>query len=413
MTNYNHPGWDQFATPAQQKYLDAFREQGSQRKAAESLGVNIRCVERALSRLRKKAAIQGFSPEHDYTRSAPYGHRSRGNSTMYNSKGEPVLQWVKHSADQQEYEEFIGGVVSAWMADIQPVTLPPFQYANPQDDIIPWFQIGDAHLGMVAWMREVGHNFDLQIGVSELLAAFQTLLEKCEPGKRCVINDLGDGTHYENFRAETEASGNPQDADGRFPKMIDFYIAAFKAMIQLALTKFEHVDVIINQGNHSRTNDVWMSRLIREAFGETGRVTCLPNDSVFIPYKMGNTFVVTHHSDKARGPKLAEAVLRDYPDAVKDCRFIYVDTGHIHHRYTAKEYGLVEIESWNNLAPNDKWHHEAGWRSKQSMSVVLRSRTYGEIGRHRAPIEMVHDRLMRASSGTASTSAPCRAVYEV
>jgi hypothetical protein len=49
------------------------------------------------------------------------------------------------------------------------------------------------------------------------------------------------------------------------------------------------------------------------------------------------------------------------------------------------------FESWNNLAPGDKYAHDGGWRSKQLMSLVLRSRTYGERGRTLMPAELVRD----------------------
>jgi hypothetical protein len=154
-----------------------------------------------------------------------------------------------------------------------------------------------------------------------------------------------------------------------------------------------------------------MAVVIRAVYGKTGRVHVVPNEGVFIPYLMGKTFVLVHHSDKASGKRLADVHLNDYREALKQAEFFYVDVGHVHHRYVAKEYGLIQVESWNNLAPNDKHHHDAGYRSKQSMTLVLRSRSYGEVGRHRVPVEMVWDRLSKAIG--VETSRPCREIYTV
>ena len=71
-------------------------------------------------------------------------------------------------------------------------------------------------------------------------------------------------------------------------------------IVDLALTKAANVDVIVNQGNHSRTNDMWMAVLLRAVYGHTGRVNVLNNSSPFIAYRMGKTLVMTHHSDTAK-----------------------------------------------------------------------------------------------------------------
>jgi len=401
---------EQFATEKQWAHYLAYFKHGSERKAADALGCDRAGIGTAIRAIEKKATAAGYAPDQGLYNPFPMG-RTLGKVTIQSDATGKVIQtWARMEKGEDEEDRIKSGV-EAFLADRPKIEIPPFTFQNPDKDIIPWFQIGDAHLGMVSWMRETGHNFDLDIGAAELGAAFDMLLEQCEPGERCVINDMGDGTHYENFKAETEQSGNRLDADGRFPKMIEVYGALFKALIDRALTKFQHVDVIINQGNHSRTNDIWMAFLIRTLYADSDRVTAVPNEPVFIPYLMGKTFVLVHHSDRASGKKLADVMLSDYRDALKQAEFFYIDTGHIHHRQVAKEYGLIEIESWNNLAPNDKFHHDAGWRSKQSMALVFRSRTYGDVGRRRVPVQMVWDRLSKASG--VRTSMPDRKIYTV
>lgn len=402
-----------FCTKRQREYLEAWNEHGSAGLAAVALGAAKSAVTQAHAAVKKKAAQQGYAPDYGMIREAPQGFHVKGVSTLYDREGHQAAQWVKTSADAVSMREALEDARAALLEDIPPYNAEPFLLPTPDSDIIPWIQIGDAHLGMVAYMRETGHNFDLEIGAAEFREAFRYLLDKCDPGERCVINDLGDATHYENFKAETERGGHKLDADTRFPKMIQVYTRLMREVIELALTKFRYVDVITNQGNHSRTNDIWMreytrlfGELIDARYGGTGRVNSISNESVFVGYRMGKTFVMTHHSDKCSGEKLADVLFKDFIDDVKHCEFFYVDTGHVHHSFVKKERGIVEIESWNNLAPNDKHHHDAGYRSKQSMTVVYRSRTYGQIGRHTVPIQMVWDRLAKA--GGVKTSAPLR-----
>jgi hypothetical protein len=199
--------------------------------------------------------------------------------------------------------------------------------------------------------------------------------------------------------ATTEASGHALDFDGRFPKMIKVYSRVMRWIVDKALTKARTVDVIINQGNHSRTNDIWMAELLRVAYGSSGRVNVLDNDNIFIGYRMGNTFVMVTHTDKCRGvDKLAGVMSTDFRQDWGETEFHYIDGGHVHHKMSSKEHPGVVYESWNILAAMDKYAHDGGWRSRQCLTVVLRSRTYGEVGRRVLPVQEVWNRLSLKSA---------------
>jgi hypothetical protein len=187
--------------------------------------------------------------------------------------------------------------------------------------------------------------------------------------------------------------------------MIDVYARVMRTIIDMALVKAKNVDIIINQGNHSRTNDIWMATLLREVYKDSGRVNVLNNHSPFIGYRMGNTFVMTHHSDKAKPNRLAQVMTTDFRKDYGETEFHYVDIGHIHHHMRSAEHPGVIIESWNILAPADKWAHDNGYRSRQSISVVNRSRKYGDVGRRHLPIQQIRDRILEIAR-TQGTEAP-------
>jgi hypothetical protein len=196
----------------------------------------------------------------------------------------------------------------------------------------------------------------------------------------------------------TEASRHMLDYDGRFPKMIRAYSRIMRFIVQKVLEKANNVDVIVNQGNHSRTNDCWMAELLTVAYGHTERVKVLNNDCVFIAYRMGATFVMTHHSDKCRPAKLAHVMATDFAKDWGEAEYRYIDIGHIHHGMVLKEHPGVSIESFNTLAAKDKWATDGGYRARQSIAVVFRSRTYGEVGRRVLPIREIRDRILAALS---------------
>jgi DNA repair exonuclease SbcCD nuclease subunit len=75
----------------------------------------------------------------------------------------------------------------------------------------------------------------------------------------------------------------------------------------------------------------------------------------------------------------------DFRQDYGETEFHYIDIGHVHHRMVARSTPASVIESWNNLAAADKYAHDGGYRSRQMITMVLRSRTYGEVGRRRCP----------------------------
>lgn len=305
--------------------------------------------------------------------------------------GTPI--WLKTVKAEQDYYAAVIAAIEA--REPKAIDIPPPRvHTFDGEDTVPWLNIGDAHIGMLAHEGESLANFDIKIAKREILQAAFDLIDLAPDCDTLVINELGDGTHYENMRAETERSGHKLDADGRFYRMIDCYLDIMEAIIEKALRKARNVHVIINQGNHSETNDYWAATHFRRVYSRLGekRIKVLPNTNPFIGYRMGKTFVLVHHGHKAKPETLRQIMSTDYKIDWGEAEFRYIDGGHIHH-FSAKELGGAQWESFNNLAPVDKHAHDGGWRSKQAMTLLLRSRTYGEVGRHKMPIEKVWDRI--------------------
>jgi hypothetical protein len=389
-----------WATPRQIEYLEAVEKYGSHNKAANALGVNRRVLDKSIAGLKKRAALQGYSPDHGWNNSVPGTHVAKGVSTYFDEGGKVRGQWLKADMRQEAYNEAVKAAIAEFVADVPHIPAAPVPL-DLQGDIIPWIQIGDAHVGMLAHMAETMENFDLKIAERELCAAVAQLIDEMPACERLVLNDLGDMTHYENMKGETEASAHRLDYDGRFPKMIKVYSKIMRFILDRALSKAKYVDVIINQGNHSRTNDIWMRELIDVAYGHTGRVHALENTNAFIGYRMGNTLVMVHHGDKCPPARLVGVMTTDFRKDYGETEFHYIDQGHVHHHFVSKEYPGVVLESWNHLPPNDKWAHDAGYRSRKSITVVLRSKRFGDVGRRVLPIEEVRARILSANGDPA------------
>jgi hypothetical protein len=126
---------------------------------------------------------------------------------------------------------------------------------------------------------------------------------------------------------------------------------------------------------------------------------------------MGSTLVMVHHGDKCKADQLAKVMVRDFRKDYGETEYHYIDRGHVHHKHVTQDVDGIVVESWSNLATNDRWAHDAGYRSNKSISVVLRSRTYGEIGRRTLSLLEIRDRLSLLNSGEHAATQ-CKPVHQ-
>jgi hypothetical protein len=366
-------------------------------RAAIAMGKTPRAIRNTVKRAAKRAADKGNIQGHPYM--AIGEGKKLGKITTHLHKGEIVDEWFR----QDDYLEQSMIAIKEYCKELPKIESKAPDGLLPFDqDIIPWFNIGDGHLGMLSYHNEVNESFDLSIAERDLCAAMGLMFDNAPRCERAVIQDMGDMTHYENMAGETDASRHALDCDGRFPKMLMTYVRVMRFIMDKALAKFKFVDVIINQGNHSRTNDFWMQILLLNLYENDDRVNVLDNQNIFIPYRMGNVLVMSHHSDKCKPKRLGEVMTTDYRQDFGETEYHYIDIGHIHHGMILKEHPGITIESFNQLATKDKYAHEAGWRSRSCLTVIYRSKTYGEKGRQRLTLEEVRDILDNVPAGTSA-----------
>jgi hypothetical protein len=392
-----------YCNPIQARNVNAyFDNDNNARKAAETLNINSSVISRTISRARKRAADDGIVEGLPLLTIAE-GRKLGKVTTQITGDGEVKNVWYR----QDDQLELAKVAIDEFCKEQPPIkSKTPKQLEPYCTDVIPWFNIGDGHLGMISYHEEVGEAFDLSIAERELCAAMGILIDEAPVTERCVIQDMGDMTHYENSAGKTSHSGHDLDCDGRFAKMIKVYARTMRFIMDKAVAKYKYVDVIINQGNHSRINDFWMVTLLQHLYEDNDQVTILNNDNVFTPYRMGNTFVMTHHSDKCRPNKLVDVMSTDYRQDFGEAKYKYIDIGHIHHSMVLKEHPGVTLESFNQLATRDQYAHDGGWRSSSCLTVVYRSKTYGEIGRNKLSLERVRDVIDNAKAGTNCNIRP-------
>lgn len=370
----------EYATARQWEILQTLDSAGSERKAAEKLGVHRKTVSKAKKAVLAKAAKQGYSPEHDLSHKIPDGYKLRGASTLYDRDGNQVLQWVKTTEDAARLEVLAREIVEALSDD-----LPKFKATsvpeNTRDDLAACYPVGDHHFGMLSWRDETGEDYDLQIGQKLLHDATDHLISVSPACGNAVIAILGDFLHYDSMEAVTPAHKNILDADSRYPKMIRAAIQSIRYMIDECLKKHGLLHVIIEIGNHDPSSSIFLAECLYNVYENEPRITIDRSPSHYHYWQFGKNLVGVHHGDKTKLDKLPIIMATDRPVEWGASLYRYWWTGHVHHD-EIKEICGVKCESFGILPPVDAYAHAAGYRAARSMKAIVLHKEFGEVCRH-------------------------------
>ena len=408
-----------YATDEQWQCYTALMEHGSTRRAAKALGKTSATISKQVSRMKRKAAQQGYAPP-DITHEVPDGLTLKGTSIRYNGTGQIEQYWNKTRQAGRDPEDAVkladpkkivklstlfdqqGNVTQQWIAEkpedhqrealwqlfadelskgITRVEPTPWCQAST-GDLLAAYPVGDHHLGMLAWGKETGdESYDLKISEKILRDASSRLMNSVPTCNQALIAFLGDFLHYDSFDAVTPTSRNLLDADGRYPKMIRAGIRLMRHMIDAALLRHAQVHVIVEIGNHDLSSSVFLMECLANVYENEPRITIDTSPSHYHYFEFGKTLIGTHHGHGAKLEKLPNVMAADRAEAWGRTKHRYWWTGHIHHR-SALDYAGCSVESFRVLAPVDAWAAQKGHRPIRDMKGLVIHREHGEVERH-------------------------------
>lgn len=266
-----------YCTPRQKEVLEAIEQFGSARAASTALGMAIGGASETYICVKKKAAKAGYSPEHDFTRPVPDGFVAKGVSTYYNKEGKPSGQWVKASLTHQALLDAMQEAVDGFKGNIDqasPIVAP----TASDEHLCNLYTFTDYHLGMLAWHKEGGSDWNISIAERTIIAALQQMIEQSPKAHTAVINIQGDFLHTDGKTPVTPASKHVLDADSRFPKIRKSAIRVIRSMVAMSLLRHQDVHLVIAEGNHDEESAGWLADLFSVHYEEEPRVNV--NDSV-------------------------------------------------------------------------------------------------------------------------------------
>jgi hypothetical protein len=368
-----------YATVRQLEYLDAIEECGSHRKAAKKLNIQSSVIDHAIKSIKKNAALKGYSPEHDMTRTVPSPFVVKGISTYYNAEGKPSGQWVKSQVDADKREQFMLEAIEALKEDIPKLdaTLPP---PLGNDKLLNCYVITDYHMGMLAWDEECGENWDLKIAEELIVKWFAQAIHQSPNADTAIFAQLSDFLHFDGMDAVTPASKHLLDVDSRFSKLVRASIRILRNVITMLLQKHQKLHIIMADANHDPVSQIWLREWFSVLYENEPRVSVDTSPNPYNAYEFGKTALFFHHGHKRNVANVSNVFASQFREMFGRTKHAYAHMGHLHH-VDVKENNLMIVEQHRTLAANDAYGARGGYLSGRDAKVITYSKDFGEVSR--------------------------------
>lgn len=302
-----------------------------------------------------------------------------GRSTLRDPEGNVVLEWEKTSLDRQkaaEAQQAAYKALAAKLPRLPPVKPPRACKAN----LCTVYTLTDAHIGMLAWHREGGDDWDLEIAERTIVGCFEQAIRAAPDSEMAIFNQLGDLLHYDSLQSVTPTSGHLLDADGRFTKMVEVAVKVIRRVVGMLLEKHPRVHMILAEGNHDIASSVWLRTMFKALYEDEPRITV---DDSALPYyalQWGKTAQFFHHSHLKKMERLPGFFAAQFPVIWGATKYRYVHTGDKHHAYEKDDQGAHIIQH-PTLAARDAYAARFGWHSLRGMNAITFHRDFGQVGR--------------------------------
>lgn len=371
----------------QRKVIELLMQGLTKREVASRLNVTERIVFRRLQSVKARAAMAGIAPDADMDYQIPVGFNVKGTSTLIDkTTGESKLQWIKTDANKEAQEELMRECIEALKAELPKYDPVSFK-ATTVSDLATVYTITDAHVGMKAWGKETGADWDLDIAERTITSAMFELINAAPCSYLCVVAQLGDFLHADSITPMTPTGGHLLDADDRFSKVVNVAIRILRRVIAHALTKHEKILFINAEGNHDLSSSIWLRELFKAVYENEPRIDVIDTPLPYYVYKHGETMLAWHHGHLKKNDQLPILFASQFHDMWGKTVKRYCHTGHRHH-FDEKEHSGMYVVQHSTIAARDAYAARGGWMSERNMKAITYHKKFGEVGRITVTPEM-------------------------
>lgn len=359
--------------------LGAIDHIGSKSGAAAYLGINERTL-----RYRLKNIESGTSVDSQRKAREEFVQREdelfKGRSVLWNpTTGEHKLEWYKTDRDKQAQLDALKEAADALKSDIPSIApIPKPKTVNNQ--LLNLFVLTDAHIGMLAWGEETGEDWDTDMAEEMILKFFATAIDRAPPARRAVFAQMGDFLHYDGIESVTPTSKHQLDTDTRFAKLVRTGIRVTREIIEMLLSKYASVHVIMADGNHDEVSGIWLRESFADRYRNQKRLHIDTSPAPFYAIEHGKTSLFFHHGHLKKIDQIDRALTAEFREIFGRTKFSFCHVGHLHH-HLVKESELMTVEQHGTLSARDAYASRHLYKASRQAQVITYHEEEGDVGR--------------------------------
>lgn len=319
----------------------------------------------------------------------PEGFRLHRGTYQVDGNGNLERRWLKITEDEIDKAAVVesikmaaeeAAVVAAQAAEDIDRTAG-LRVNDRRDDLLNFHPLPDLHLGLYVWGQHCGISWDLKTAISCLKGTMLDLMQRAPAAQKGIILGGGDLLHADDETKKTRRSGHVLDVDGRYPKVLKEAELLLVYQVELALQKYEEVEVRILPGNHDDDSSVAIPHFLWAWFRNEPRVTVDLDPGPFWHYEWGKVMLSATHGHETKIEDMPKVMAADEAQMWGRTEFRHAHGFHWHSKRLGGEGGGADWEVHRTPIPRDAYANDHGFRSGRSMQVISYGAEDGEDGR--------------------------------
>ena len=379
-------------TPRQWEILEAIDKHGSQKGAANALGLAGNAVFEHFHAAKKRLARKGVAPGH-WDFGAPAGY-TVGKVTRQVRNEDGTFSWPRFSPEAVSPEAIMDRC-EARLRDFprMKAVKPPAPAKAPLTNFLGLF---DLHIGEKISSDDPAGRWDVATAKAVITASAAHAIRSAPKAKRLVICFGGDAMHYDGLSPVTPTSKHVLHSDGDFGDMVDATLEVAFAVIAEGLRTHDEVYLIWATGNHDLASSHMIRKMLGHIYAGEPRLTVVQSKLDYYALRFGKVMIGVHHGHGAKLLDYAGIFASMFRQMWGEAEYAYAHRGHEHHIHEKEKGGMVATQH-PSLAPSDDYALGKGLISRRGCMCVTYHDEFGEVGRTTIRPEMLGLGLTQAA----------------
>jgi len=361
-------------------YIAAYKEHGTQNKAAEALGITRKKFRYWHDKQKEAQAFNALGLKMiDAEGAVMDGLDVKGTSRYYKLDDGGI--WVKTDKEKQEQLDRFKSIAEAVVDDINPIKPVKRQSTHTKNDLLSCYVLSDYHLGMFS-DHDLDGKWNTDMATETLYRWVDYAVENTIDSHTGVFLQLGDFFHANDTKGVTPASGHVLDIDVSWDDVIRIGTQALEYALTRMLERHDHVHFINAEANHDPDAAKWIQVFFERLFRDNPRLSVDCTSGGFYAYQWGDTALYAHHGHARGINDVSKTLTAMYPQIYGNTKHRYAHIGHFHHAKTRPmgDDGLMEVKIHKTLAAKDQYAVTHGYMSQRGAVTEFYHKEHGFVG---------------------------------